>query len=169
MQKTVPISVRITQEDAEFIARLKIDDAITPSDKIRALIRDARLQHGRQRGYEGQLAQALDELRGVMQQVKTQERESHTHSELVNVFLDWLAEAFAYTAAVDINTAKEKTALPQLEEGIADRCFRLLEALARMGVTSRAPCYDKDIISKGFQPLAELTRLVNQRIESIKE
>ena len=40
--KTVPLSVRISHDDAEYIAGLKIDDALTPSDKVRAIIRDAR-------------------------------------------------------------------------------------------------------------------------------
>jgi hypothetical protein len=35
MAKTVPLSVRVSHEDAEFIANLYIGDAVTPSDKVR--------------------------------------------------------------------------------------------------------------------------------------
>ena len=34
----IPVSVRITQEDADFIAELKIEGANTPSEKIRELL-----------------------------------------------------------------------------------------------------------------------------------
>jgi len=34
----IPISVRITQEDADFIAELKIEGANTPSEKIRLFL-----------------------------------------------------------------------------------------------------------------------------------
>ena len=39
----IPVSVRITQEDADFIAELKIEGANTPSEKIRELLKQARL------------------------------------------------------------------------------------------------------------------------------
>ena len=38
----IPVSVRITQEDADFIAELKIEGANTPSEKIRELLKQAR-------------------------------------------------------------------------------------------------------------------------------
>ena len=36
--KTVPLSVRVTDADAEFLARLDIAGATTPSEKLRALL-----------------------------------------------------------------------------------------------------------------------------------
>ena len=47
----IPISVRITQEDADFIAELKIEGANTPSEKIRELLKLARLAHTQTRDY----------------------------------------------------------------------------------------------------------------------
>ena len=47
----IPVSVRITQEDADFIAELKIEGANTPSEKIRELLKQARLAHTQTRDY----------------------------------------------------------------------------------------------------------------------
>ena len=43
--KTVPLSVRVPYEDAEFIAGLHVNGANTPSDKLRAIINQARRRH----------------------------------------------------------------------------------------------------------------------------
>ena len=51
--KTVPISARISHEDAEFISQLKINEATTPSDKLRAIISDAKRQRLRTQDYRG--------------------------------------------------------------------------------------------------------------------
>ena len=42
----IPVSVRITQEDADFIAELKIEGANTPSEKIRELLKQAGVPEG---------------------------------------------------------------------------------------------------------------------------
>ena len=42
MGKSVPFSVRLTSEDAEYVAALQIPGAVTSSDKIRHIISDAR-------------------------------------------------------------------------------------------------------------------------------
>ena len=38
----IPLSVRIDQEEADFIAQLSIEGASTPSEKIRELLKQAR-------------------------------------------------------------------------------------------------------------------------------
>ena len=43
--KAVPLSVRISENDAAFLAGLDLPEATTPSDKIRALIWEARQRH----------------------------------------------------------------------------------------------------------------------------
>ena len=58
----VPISVRISQEDADFIASLQIQGANTPSDKIRELLRQARTLHTQGQDYESSLSLAEQPL-----------------------------------------------------------------------------------------------------------
>lgn len=165
MAKTVPVSVRLSQEDASFIANLDISDAVTPSDKIRSIIKEAKKQKEDIVNYEGCLKIAQETLKGLVQKVKATELEEKQHSELVTVFNDWIVESFAYIASAKPAPDAEAFDLKALEEGIANRSFRLLEVMARMGVTSKAPCYDADIITNGFLPILELTQIINQRLE----
>lgn len=165
MAKTVPISVRISQEDAEFIANLQMENAVTPSDKIRSIIAEARKQNERIVSYEGCLKTARETLRALAQKVTATEMAEKQHSELVTVFNDWIGEAFAYVASAKHELDKGEMDLKQLEEDISERVFRLFDVTARMGVTAKAPCYDKEIMTTGFAPILELTQIINQRIE----
>ncbi len=165
MAKTVPISVRLSLEDAEFIANLHIDDAVTPSDKIRSIIKEAKKQNERIVNYEGCLKIARETLRELTQKIKTTELESKQHSELLNVFNEWIAESFAYVAAAKQELEDEKLTFEALEEGVSIRVFRLFEATARMGITSKAPCYEPNIVTRGFLPILELIQIINQRLE----
>ena len=169
MSKTVPISIRVSSEDAEFIANLRIDNAVTPSDKIRSIIREAREQKARIINYEGCLKIARETLKDLIQKVKTTELQEKQHSELVNIFNDWIAESFAYVAAAKNESEEGKIELKQLEESISERVFRLFEVVARMGVTSKAPCYNKELITSGFAPILELIQIINQRITKEKD
>lgn len=166
--KTVPLSVRISHDDAEYIAGLKIDDALTPSDKVRAIIRDARKESERSQDYEGFLKIAKDRLVPVMQRVQAAENAKREHSQLVNAFYDWMAESFAYAAAAATSELEDDDNLRQLEEGIADRVFRLFETVLRMGVTSKAPCYDTAVIIRNAEPLLEINDIIKQRVSKEK-
>jgi len=168
MAKTVPISVRISHEDAEFIAQLQIDGAVSPSDKVRNIIKEAKKQNEQIINYESCLKIARETLKELTQQVKASEMEQKQHSELVNIFNDWITESYAYIVSAKNEIDEGNICLSQLEEGISERVFRLFEVVGRLGVTSKAPCYDKNIITKGFLSILELNQLVNQRREKEK-
>lgn len=169
MAKTVAISVRLSQEDAEFIANLQVDNAITPSEKVRSIIKEAKEQKERSVDYQSCLNIARETLKDLVHKINTTELKEKQHSELVNVFNDWIAESFAYVASAKHEIDEDKIKLKQFEKGISERVFRLFEVVARMGVTSKDPCYDKEIIITGFLPILELTEIINQRIDKEKK
>ena len=45
--RSVPLSVRVAPEDADFISRVEIAGAETPSEKVRALLAEARRRQNR--------------------------------------------------------------------------------------------------------------------------
>jgi len=163
MTKTVPISIRISHQDAEFIANLQMADALTLSDKIRAIIKEVRTQKEKVDDYQSYLLLAKNKLNNVSDLIKIFEREGKQYSMFINLFQDWLTETFAFLAAFGTPKISEEVNLEPLEAGIARRVFRLLEAVLRMGVTNEAPCYDKKIIHRGLAPLLELTEIIQQK------
>ena len=161
--KSVPVSVRVSPEDAEFIASLKIEDAVTPSDKIRALIKRARLLESREKSYEGALSSFQAQFRAVLNQLAQHEQQEELHSELVRLFLDWLVEADAYASSPPLNNDTQTRAadLMRFEQGVMERTLRLCETVIRLGITKTAPCYDPDIVSHNIDRVLDLSAVVS--------
>lgn len=160
--KAVTISARVPSEDAEFISRLEISGAITPSDKLRALIGEARSRHGCQRDYRTCMKLVQELINPVSSYVREQEHDLEVHSEVVTYLLDWLPEvlAFSMSSVSETSPIEDDELLKRLEEGILDRVFRLIEAIMRMGVTERGPCYSDTAIQKRIGVVLDLIRVI---------
>ena len=160
--KTVPISARISHEDAEFISQLKINGATTPSDKLRAIIFDARRQRLRTKDYRGSFQMIQELLMPVIEIIRQAELESLEHSELITRSVEWLPDTLAFIVSSAPQSLDDKSAekLHSLEKGLADRVFRLMESVLQMGITQKCPCYDADTISQRVGPILELAQVI---------
>ena len=98
-QKTKQVGVRLTAEEAEFLAELKIENAATPSDKLRAIIDDAMRRKLGTEDYEASLKLILDMLAPTTRIIRSSENTHHMHSELVSRMSDWVPECMAYLIA----------------------------------------------------------------------
>lgn len=160
--KTIPLSVRVSEEDAEFLAGLELDGAATPSEKLRALIAKARERHAEGRTYEGSLAIVRELLEPVSQQLRARELKTRQRSELIADTLYWLPDLVAYLMAGPATRPGKADAadLVEFEAGVAHRIFRFTEAVLRLGVTAKAPCYDPGVVNAGIGGTLELAQLV---------
>lgn len=164
--KSIPISFRITPDDAAFIAQLNVGDAVTPSEKIRELIAGARRDHT-SRATFGQSSMLMREnLAATASAILTSEHEFERHSELIRLVLEWLPETMAcfITTSTFEDDQRSIAALERLEREVAERTIRLLESVLRMAVTSQADSYDPDLLSQRLDRVLELASLIsNQR------
>ena len=169
--KAVAISARIPQEDAVFISQLKINDAKTPSDKLRAIIAEARRRQENQQDYRGCMTMIQDMITPVGARARELELEQGRHSELVSRVLEWLPDTMAFIMAAGGVMEGEQTGqqLNTLENGIADRVFRLMESVLQMGVTQRCPCYDVQAIQARVEPVLDLMRVISITREPAEE
>ncbi len=163
--KSTPISVRITDEDAAFLAALELRGATTPSEKLRALLARARAEAEGGRDYEASLARIRDILEPTAQALRQLESSTRQRSELIADTLYWLPDLVAFLVAgpdadARAGQAKAADALGAFEAGVADRVFRYIEAVLRLAVTARAPCYDPGIVSAGVAGSLELTQVI---------
>lgn len=161
--KAVTISARIPQEDAAFISQLKINDAKTPSDKLRAIISEARRRQESQQDYRGCIAMIQSLIAPVSAFTRELEMEQGTHSELVTRVLEWLPDTMAFILAAGgvMEDEQTKDQLNTLETGIADRVFRLMESVLQMGVTQRCDCYDAQVIQTRMETVLDLMRVIS--------
>ena len=163
MSKTVPLSVRISHEDAEFLAGIGVDNAKTPSDKVRAIISQHRRQSlvGKPSYVQvlSWLEEILDPVSLKLREVQNQEKK---HSELIHIVLEWLPNLMAYllTAGKVANDGKSITIL---ESELSDKIFRLIESILRLGVTEESPCIDKAVISNRMRTIIDLVEVIQGR------
>lgn len=165
MSKTVPLSVRVSPDDAEFISRLDIAGATTPSDKVRALLAEAKRRHEGFRDYRGCLAMADEMLASALHDLRELENQERVHSEVISKLVEWLPEALAFllTSLHDVGSTEERQRLDEFERGVADRIFRLLESMLRLGVTAMCRGYDPKVIANGIEPILELVEVIRSR------
>ena len=169
--KTIPMSVRVTHEDAEFIAQYNIQGATTPSDKLRAIISDARRRHYGTNDYVSCLNMLADFFSPAWQRIQAEQTNQKMHSELVAQFMEWLPETMAYfiTHSYFTGQPEGQERLTELETELGDRIFRFMENVFRLGITKENPCYDKSAVIDRVGPMLELGDLLKMQQEKRKE
>jgi hypothetical protein len=166
--KSVPISVRISAEEAEFLARLQIQGATTPSEKLRAVLEVARRRKEGPADYSGARAEANELLGPVFQELHRAELARGKYSALVGLIGDWLPDTLALLRArgLERQPLEQPGVLEDLEKGLADRLFRLVEAVLHLAVTRRCNCYDPDIASARMTAILELADIISRNRKS---
>jgi len=159
--KTVPISVRLTPEDAAFIAQLNVEDANTPSDKLRAIIVDARRRKHGTEDYPGSLKLVTDLLAPTVRIILASERDHHMHSELVSRLGEWLTECMAYLiASNEHHTELNPEQLKEIERDLTQRVMVLMQSVLQLAVTRSSPMYEPDVAHEGVIPVLELAEVI---------
>lgn len=163
--KSIPISLRISEDDAAFVSGLKIKDAVTPSEKIRSIIKEAR-----ERKEQGNTPKRLmDEIHTQLQELQrnlsTAERSAKAHSEFLRFVLDWQNQFTQTILLANISGEAPLEELERFEDEIADQAFRLIDYIARLGVTPKAPCYNTSLIREKLRENMDLLHLVESQVE----
>lgn len=157
--KTVPLSVRISDEDAEFLARLDIGDAHTPSEKMRALLASERRLRAGPRD-AGEASEMLSDLmRPARRRLRDAEREGAVRSEALEKLYDRLPE-LAALALAGPQTGESGAVLVDFEARMLEQAFSLFEDLMRMGLLSEPRCHAPDALKSRLATVAELADLV---------
>lgn len=161
--KSVPLSARISDADSEFLARLSVAGATTPSEKVRALIAEARRRHEGRQDYAGCLALMEEMFAPALRRLRRLEHEANTQSGALKALYAWLPEVAALLITGVPEEAGDGEALRDLEARAADQVFALLDAWLRHGLTTRIQCYDQSLISARIEPVLELVKLIDEK------
>ncbi|NNF61554.1 MAG: hypothetical protein HKN06_09540, partial [Gammaproteobacteria bacterium] len=129
--------------------------------KLRALIADARRrQHGTEE-YPAALKLAQESVAPTLRIIRNSEREAGMHSELLSRLGEWLPDCMAYLVAANgAATDLEADALREIERGLAEKVFVLIQSILQMGVTRRSACYDPVLISERLDPVMDLADVI---------
>jgi hypothetical protein len=170
--KSIPLSVRLSVDDADFLSSLERPGTTTPSDKIRALVAEARRQHDGSRSYAEGIVFQDSQVAPLVRTLWTAERDSDQHSELLFAVLSWLPEIQAYLQAElapDAQGRLDPSHLQMVEEGVARRVVGLAEAVLRLSIARPEPCYDPVCISRRLGPVLQLSDLIRSHLIPLEE
>ena len=156
----IPISVRISQEDADFIAELKIEGANTPSEKIRELLTQARLAHSQTHDYGTALAAQEQFFQVARRDVLRAEKEWGIHSHIVARLFEQLPD-FAATLAADLPENAQAADLKRYECELMRRIVRLTDSILQLAVTGKGAAYD-DTVLQQLENTLKLAKIVQQ-------
>ena len=162
--KSVPFSVRLPAEDADFIASLEVSGAVTPSDKIRQIISDARLRKQTGQDFNDVLKAMQEDLRPSVDNLRNLEREAGVDSELMHYVADWLCETLAEFMCSPENTND----LVRYEARLAQRAVKLTEYILRLAITEDAPCFDPGLMTSTTKRIVELAHVIDARNQKEK-
>lgn len=158
--RSVPLSVRVSPDDAAFIERVDLGEAATPSEKVRTLLAEARKRHEGFSDYSSCLGMVQEMLAPTLQRLRAAEHRERVHSELVLELAQWMPEALAFLLTGLSDDALDRSDLEEFEEGVAERLFRLIENVIRMNVTKECRGYDPSVVAKRMAPVVELVQVI---------
>jgi hypothetical protein len=150
-RKTVPLSVRVSDDDAAFLASLEITGAATPSEKLRAILSQARM---RAEGVEDEIEAAQnfkDVLRPAERRVRQAEAKAGLRSDLVRKLHDRLPDLVASLAG-GVGARAGKAELAQYEDRLSIQAFALVEELLELAFASKNRIYDPERLKMRVEP-----------------
>ena len=154
LPKSQTISVRLPQEDVDFLANFKANGATTQSEKLREIIRLVREQsdhrHSLAKGIAANSAY-LSELKGAVKEIELQEG---IYSEIVESFFAILPDLNAI--ASQHQRFESVGELRELEVILGRRFGQFLDRLLRLATTETSPCYNAKVMSEQMQKLKPL-------------
>ena len=158
--KKVQIGARITQEDAEFISQLKVEGAHTPSDKLRAIIENARRKAEYSYDFAGSYRMMKEEMNPIVEYVKSTEYLNGKHSAVLARILEWMPDFYAFCLS-SLHSDKEKNNnLAEFEKEVTARLFRLVESLLHLELSKQQTSYTADIVSDHFDSIGDLIQII---------
>lgn len=156
MSVSIPLSVRIPQDDFEWLTALDIKGAVTPSDKLRAIIQRHRREHDGTQSYELALSWLRDLIQPFAREVAAYEHRTSKRSEVVAATIEWVPQLMALLASEHIQADASPARARQVEDMLLQRSVALLGALLRLGITPTSSTYDDGAIARQLPRLGEL-------------
>ncbi|MBN6066817.1 hypothetical protein HYE66_10205 [Aggregatibacter actinomycetemcomitans] len=143
----IPISVRISQEDADFIANLQIEGANTPSEKIRELLKQARQTYTQSQDYITALGRAEQFLQNAKRGLLHAEKDFGVHSHILARLFELLPDLTA-TLAADLPVDIDLDGLKKYEREVMWRIVRLTDSILQLAVTGKGAAFDDNVLEE---------------------
>jgi hypothetical protein len=159
--KKVQIGARVSEADAEFLNLLEINGAHSPSDKLRAIIQEARQRREYSRDFPGAYRMMMEQLGPAGEILRNAEFKTGNSSVMLARILEWMPNFHAYCISPpedDGEMADDE--LIQYEQGAVDRVVRLVESLLHLELSSQETSYTPDVLRRYVGDLEKLIQII---------
>lgn len=163
MPRSVPLSVRISDTDAAFLARYRAEGATTPSEKLRALLAEARHQDEAQMDLDGRIEQLSRQIKPALTRLRSSQRETRMRSDLLVRLYDRLPELVGLLMTGPGMSGTPANDLREFEDDVAQQTFALIEDVLDLGLTQNDRTYAPEQIRNRLAPIIEITGLMRQK------
>lgn len=144
------VTLRLDEDDLTFLAKTELAGAANLSEKIRALLAEARSQR------EGldDFGAAYDFVRGLLavpeRRIHQAEVASQQRSELVARVLAWVPETVAFVLSGSSLGAGEDTprSLRDFERGLGERAMVLTESMLQLAQAGFPGCHAPEALAR---------------------
>lgn len=163
MAQMQTISIRIPDDDFQWLLSVAETDAKTPSEKLRYLLTRMREQETGRTDYRRCATWMRELAQPFSDAVNDVERKHKIHSDLVAAVCEHVPQIMSTlvserpAAGRDLEKAKSSEAM------LAQQCFRLLSTLLRLGVTSNPATYDKQVLDAYLDDIIEIAAIISTR------
>ena len=149
------ITIRLDEDDLTFLSSVELSGAANLSEKIRALLAEARAQREGMR----EPASAYDFTRRLFaaseRSIRETEMQTQMRSELIARLVSWLPDISAILlagAATSATNARERGEhLRKLERNLGERALGLVDSLLQMSLAGFPGCYEPETLSRRAQ------------------
>jgi hypothetical protein len=156
------LSARIPSEDMEWLVALDLQGAVSPSDKLRALIAQVRRQYEGTLDYQRSLTWLRDLVAPFVSAIRALEHRERMHSEVLTLAAEALPQIMATLLSERGLGSDARQRAIEVEDIVVQRCFQLLASLLRLAVTRDAACYNPRVIDMHVQNVLEIAEIVTR-------
>jgi len=173
MAQMQTVSIRLPDEDFQWLLSAQEGAGKTPSEKLRMLVARVRQQESGLSNPDVCAEWMRSLVQPMMNAVATWERQHKEHSELMSAVLDTVPRIMAIVLSGqrqppgprESGDGGERMAcdLHEIEAALAQQSFRLLTSLLRAAVTTNPAVYDKEAIDRYLPDILEITEIISTR------
>lgn len=157
----------MSADDMAMLSALNIPEAVTPSEKLRRLVRTAHRQQQGRSNYAEALKVEEERLAPLLHRIRSVEAEHRIHSEILVYLLGWLPDltATVMSALAGLEKPEGKkngpAALTATEAAVADRIFGLTLAVLQFSLTPKTHFYRERTATERLPEIMEIARLLD--------
>ncbi|MFY9260131.1 MAG: hypothetical protein WAO71_06415 [Gallionella sp.] len=163
MAQMQTISIRIPDDDFQWLLSVAEAKAKTPSEKLRYLLSRAREQEAGRVDYRRCATWMRELAQPFADGVGDVERQHKIHSDLVAAVCEHVPQIMSTLVSEHPAAESDESKMREVEAQLAQQCFRLLTAILRIGVTSSPATYDKQVLNPYLDDIIEIATIISTR------